>query len=62
MPSESDVVAYLDALEKKLQQARGRVTKAKNDLLEAIEELNELQMSLNQERIRMLKMMRSNNA
>lgn len=47
-------VEILDDIEKQLQQARSRVTSAKNELIEAINEMNALQMTLNRKRIELL--------
>lgn len=49
-----ETVAMLESIEKQLSQARSRVTTAKNELIEAIDEMNELQLFLQKKQIELL--------
>lgn len=49
-----ETVAMLESIEKQLSQARSRVTTAKNELIEAIDEMNKLQLFLQKKQIELL--------
>lgn len=51
----SQTVEILNEIEEQLKRARQRVTSAKNELIEVINEMNDLQMLLNKKRIEILK-------
>lgn len=47
-------VEILNEIDEQLQSARKRVTSAKNELIEAVNEMNELGLLLNKKRIELL--------